>query len=90
MSETVLDLLRQALVAKLSADLGRPHRATLAAEQVGRLAAQLVEELAPARGREERRQAADAGDDEDDGLALLLAERYPAVEEVDDDPAGPT
>lgn len=92
MSSTARDLLRQALTAKLAVDLGRAHRATLAAEHAGRLAAQLVAELADARAREERRQAAGAGDvNEDDDVAELLAERYPAVEDADDDePAGPT
>lgn len=93
MNETVLDLLRQALVSKLSVDLGRPHRATLAAEHAGRLASQLVEELAGARAREERRQhLVDEDDDEPEDLVELLAERHPApVEDADDDePAGPT
>ncbi len=90
MSSTARDLLRQALTAKLAVDLGRAHRATTAAGLVGGLAAQLVEELAGARAREERRQHLV---DEDDDLAGLLAERYPApVEDADDDdePAGPT
>ncbi len=89
MSSTARDLLREALTAKLAVDLGRAHRATTAAERVGGLAAELVEELADARAREEQRQHLV---DEDDGLADLLAERYPApVEDADDDePAGAT
>lgn len=88
MSETVLDLLRQALVAKLAVDLGRAHRATYAAEQVDRLASRLVEHLAPARAREEQRQHLD----DDDDLADLLAAAYPPGEDNDDDdqPAGAT
>lgn len=85
MSETARNLLRQALTAKLAADLGRAHRATTAAEHAGRLAAQLVEELADARAREEQRQ--DLVDDDD--LAELLAAAYPPAED-DDEPAGPT
>lgn len=83
MSSTARDLLREALVAKLSVDLGRAHRATTAAEHAGRLASQLVEELAGARAREEQRR------DDDDGLADLLAAAYPSAED-DDEPAGPT
>lgn len=85
MSVTVFDLLRQALVAKLAVDLGRPHRATHAAEQADRLASRLVAELAPARAREEQWQ--DLDDEDDDDLADLLDERYPRPAE-DDGPAG--
>lgn len=92
MSETPLALVREALTAKLAADLGRAHRATHAAEQVSRLAAQLVEELAGARVREEQRQAHEEGHDLE--LEDLLELRYPPpdvdVEGDNDQPAGPT
>ncbi len=63
-SSTARDLLREALTAKLAVEIGRPHRATTAAEHAGRLALQLVEELAGARAREERRQDVDAEEDD--------------------------
>ena len=85
---TAVELVREALTAKLAVDLDRPHRATVAAEAVARLAAQLVEELADVRAQERQ-----ADDDNADHLAELLAERYPASvlpEGTDDEPAGPT
>jgi len=80
MSETALNLVREALTARLAVDLHRPRRATTAAQHAGRLAARLVAELAPARAREEREEAL-SGDD----LADLLAAAYPTPEGEDED-----
>jgi len=84
MSETPLDLLRQALVAKLNVDLRRPHAATAAAQRVAVLAAQLDEELAPDRARGTDEELGGDDDDDLDEQASRAAWR-PAADDADED-----
>jgi len=91
MSETPLALVREALTAKLSVDLRRPHAATAAAQQVAVLAALLVEELAGDRAR--GGDAELSGDDDDLELQDLLEARFPPPapdDDPDDEPGGPS
>ena len=92
MSETARDLLRSALTAKLAVELHRPHHASAEAEQAGRYAARLIEELAGDRARgTDAELGGDPDDDDNAELEDLLAERYPPPSDgQDDQPAGPT
>lgn len=91
MSETARDLLRSALTAKIAVELHRPHHASAEAEQAGRYAALLIEELAEARARGTDQEL--GGDDDDLELQDLLEARHPppsSTGDRDDQPAGPT